>query len=302
MSSVKTLLVLITALSILLCAGCRKKPVQQPKPVSETKTTQPAKPQAEQPAPKTQNEQTTVPPKTTALPAVGDMNQPARGQKPQRKEFSQLAKERPGLTPPPKTNVISETETPVELNLNQFSSLASPEDKTEWISNFAEAHPDQIAAMAETAISDSNAEVSSAALDAVIENETPAPAAVEKAMKDADEEVREKAVEACKFIDDKQAGDILTKAINDQSESVRAMALQTAEEKSVDTKLKVFAEAITGKYEDVKEAAVPALVDMSSPQAVDTLIEGLKDTNADFRNDVTQALDFLISHECTGYG
>jgi len=41
---------------------------------------------------------------------------------------------------------------------------------------------------------------------------------------------------------------------------------------------------------------------MSSPQAVDTLIEGLKDTNADFRNDVTQALDFLISHECTGYG
>jgi HEAT repeat protein len=89
---------------------------------------------------------------------------------------------------------------------------------------------------------------------------------------------------------------------NDQSESVRAIALQTADEKNVDTKLKVFGEAITSKYEDVKEAAVPALVDMSGPQAVDTLIEGLKDANPNFRNDVTQALDFLISHECTGYG
>jgi HEAT repeat protein len=245
-----------------------------------------------------------VPSKTITPAAVGEMNQPAQVQQPKKKEtsLSPAPMKRPEKTAPAVTDITSETGPQAELNLNQFASLPSVEDKTEWISNFAEAHPDQIAAMAETAISDANTEVRSAALDAVIENETPAPAAVEKAMKDTDEETREKAVEACRFLDDKQAADLLTKAINDQSETVRAMALQTADEKGTDAKLKVFGEAITSKYEDVKEAAVPALVDMSSPQAVDALIEGLKDSNAEFRDNVTQALDFLINHECSSYG
>jgi HEAT repeat protein len=298
MSSAKTLFVLITALTILLCAGCRKKTTEQPKPASET--TQPAQPNADHPGAAAKNEQTIVPPKTTSPASAGEMNQPAQVEQPQEK--------RPSLYSPPikrpeniksaATNITSET----ELNLNQFASLKSSEEKTDWISNFAEAHPDQIAAMAETAMSDADTEVRSAALDAVIENETPAPAAVEKAMQDTDEEVREKAVEACKFVEDKQADDLLKKAISDQSESVREMALQTADEKNDDTKLNFYKASLASKFENVKDAAIAALVDMSSPQAVDVLLEGLKDSDANFRDDVIQALDFLIDHECTSYG
>jgi hypothetical protein len=304
MSSAKTLFVLITALNILLCAGCRKKPVEQPKPDSETAKQQPEQLKTEQLAPEAQNQQPTVP--LTAAPpaAVEQTNQSAHVQQQQKKETlpSPSLIKRPEKTAPSAADITSKTEPQEPINLNQFASLKSPEEKTDWISEFADANPDQISAMAETAMSDPSAEVRKAALDAIIENETPSPAAVAKAMTDSDEEVREKAVEASQFIDDEQAGDILIKALNDQSESVRATALDTVDEKNDDTKLSVYKAGITSQYADVKDEVVSALSDMSSPPAVDVLIEGLNDRDADFRDDVIQAIDFLIDHECSSYG
>ena len=251
-----------------------------------------------------QNEQPTAPPETAPPAAVEQMNQPAQVQQQQKKETLPPPSpiKRPEKTAPSAADITSQTEPQEPTHLNEFALLESPEEKTDWISEFADVNPDQIAAMAETAMSDPSAEVRMAALNAIIENETSAPAAVAKAMTDSDEEVRELAVEASQFIDDEQAGDILINAINDQSESVRAMAMETVEEKNDDTKLKVFSEAITSKFEDVKEDVIGALVNMSSPQAVDLLIEGLNDPDADFRDDVIQAIDFLIDHECTSYG
>jgi hypothetical protein len=300
MKSAKQLLVLISALSILICAGCRKKPVEQPKPVSKTSKTQPVQNKAGQSTPKQTQITPAAQPNTPA--AQSDINKAAKNQSAQKKPaFSlQSPKKHPAFTSQEETTT-DKTEQSGELNINQFASLQTEEEKTEWISNFTEAHPDQIAAMAETAMNDNNAEVRSAALDAVIDNETSAQQAVEKGLKDSDEQIRAKAAEACQFLNDAQAAGMLADAINDSSEPVRAAAMQAADTKNADTQLNVYKAAINSKYEDVKDAAVPALVDMSSPPAVDTLIEGLKDPNPDFRNDVLQAIDFLVSIECTGY-
>ncbi len=299
MSSAKTLTVLITTLTLLLYAGCRKKTVEQTEPASETAQQQPTKSQAQKPIPEAQNERPNMPPAAAPPAAVEQTNQPAQVQ--QQQKISSAPIKRPEKTAPSAADITGKTELQEPTNLNQFASLKSPEEKTDWISEFSDANPDQIAAMAEMAMSDANTEVRTAALDAVIENETPALAAIAKAMTDGDEEVREKAVEASQFIDDEQAGDILIKAINDQSELVREMAMETADEKNVDTKLSVYKTAITSKYDDVKNAAVDALVDMSNKQAVPILIEGLKDPNPDFRDDIPPALDFLIGQEFKTY-
>jgi HEAT repeat protein len=71
--------------------------------------------------------------------------------------------------------------------------------------------------------------------------------------------------------------------------------------KEEDTKISVYSAAIASKLDDVKQAAVPAIVEMFNPQAVDILIEGLKDSDPDFRQVVTQTLDLLIGQEFETY-
>lgn len=299
MSSVKTMFILTAALSILICAGCKKKAVEQPKPVLKT---QPVQPKAEQVIPKPQQPeraQPAEPAQKTNVPAHNDTNQVSQSPLPKKKITPPPSAKNMELLPQKKTP--GKSETPEASSIDQFASLTNVEEKTEWISDFADEHPDQIADMAKTAVGDANTEVRSAAMDAVIDNEISAPDAAFKAMTDQDEDVREKAVQASEFLDDQASGELLTQAINDQSEEVRASAMQMADNKDNETKLNVYRSAISSQHEDIKDAAVTALVNMSNPQAVDVLIEGLKDQNTDFHNDVLQAIDFLVSHECTGY-
>jgi hypothetical protein len=266
MRRAKNSIVVILAFGVLICIGCRKKQQQGETP-SETETTQTAESNAVQPA-----------------------------------QTTQLLKERPKVTPPREPNAAGIIEEAIPMNLEQFASLSGSDEKIDWIYEFADAHPEQITAMAVIALDDKDVEVRSAAMETLIDNEVPdALAVITKAMKDKEEEIRQQAAEACEFIDDKQAGPVLVGALADESEMVREAALQVAELKSNDAKISVYKAAIASKYEDVKQAAVPALVDMSSPKAVDILLEGLKDPDPEFRQDVIQLLDLLIGQEFESY-
>lgn len=265
--------VVILALGVLICVGCRKKPQQGETP-SETQTTQSAESNAVQ---------------------------PAQSPRPDAEQTKQL-EERPKVTPPREPNAAGIIEETIEMNLEQFASLSGSDEKIDWIYEFADAHHEQITAMATIALDDKDVEVRSAAMETLIDNEVPdALAVITKAMKDKEEEIRQQAVEACDFLDDKLARPVLVAALADESEMVREASLRVAELKSNDAKISVYKAAIASKYEDVKQAAVPALVDMSTPQAVDILLEGLKDPDHEFRQVVSQLLDLLIGQEFESY-
>lgn len=260
-------------MSVLICFGCRKKQQQDETP-SDTETTSSA-------------ESNTVEP--VAQNPVVDSN------------ITQL-EELTKPVPPQRPDAAGTIEQGSEIDLKQFASLSDSDAKIDWISEFADAHPDRIAEMAATAINDKDVEVRIEVMETLIDNEvSDALGVIKKAMKDREEEVRQLAAEACEFVEDKQAGPILIAALADKSEIVRETALEITEGEDNDTKLSIYKAAITSKYEDVKEEAVSVLFDMSSPLAVDILLEGLKDPDPDFRQDVIDSLDFLIDQEFASY-
>jgi hypothetical protein len=279
LSRALTLFVFVSLLTVL-CIGCSKKQVPGKTP-SDNKSTGPSSPQGDvNGAP------------VTEKPA--DVNNPAKATLPFKGGKKIAITAQPNDTAP-----LAETK---EMNLEQFSALKTSDEKVEWISEFSGARPEVITAMAEKAIGDSDVEVRSAAMEAIIDNEVPnAVGPVSKALKDKEEQVRQQAVEACEYIDDKQAASFLTEAINDQSENVRAAAFMVADQKNADTKAALFKAGISSPYEDVKDATITGLVDMSSPKAVDILLEGLKDSNPDVRENVSSSLSFLIGQEFENY-
>jgi hypothetical protein len=274
LSRALTLFVFVSLLTVL-CVGCSKK--QEPgTTTSDDKSAGQASPQGD----------------VNGKPA--DANRAAKVTLP--------FKERRKITLPPQPNDAAPLTEKKEMNLEQFSALKTSDEKVEWISEFSDARPETITAMAEKALGDSDVEVRSAAMEAIIDNEVPnAVGPVSKALKDKEEQIRQQAVEACEYIDDKQAASLLTEAINDQSENVRSAAFMVADQKDADTKAGLFKAGITSPYEDVKEATITGLVDMSSPKAVDILLEGLKDSNPEVRENVSSSIGFLIGQEFENY-
>ena len=191
-----------------------------------------------------------------------------------------------------------------ELNLSQFDSLADSDAKTEFISDFVDAHPEQAVGLVNKALNYSDAEVRLAAIETLSDNDQLGPEAVPaitKALKDADERVRQAAVEACSSLNSPDVAKILAQAVNDSSEDVRSAAFGAVGDKEPPVRLEVLKAGITSRYADAKEAAVTSLIDLSSPAAVDVLIPALKDPDPDFREDVSSAIEFLISQEFQTY-
>ena len=284
-----TLFVFVSLLAVL-CVGCSKK--------QEPGTTSSDGKSAGQASPQKQIEQTSS--------LQGDVNKTPASEKPADANISakvtRPSEERKNIILPNQPKDTSPIAEKKEMNLEQFSALKTSDEKVEWISEFADARPEAITAMAEKALGDSDVEVRSAAMEAIIDNEVPnAVGPVSKALKDKEEQVRQQAVEACEYIDDKQAAPILTVAINDESEDVRSAVFMVADQKDADTKAGLYKAGITSSYEDVKEATITGLVDMSTPKAVDILLEGLKDSNPDVRENVSSSLSFLIGQEFEKY-
>jgi HEAT repeat protein len=216
----------------------------------------------------------------------------------------ELTKELTEQKKSPSPDDVNETKKLAEMNVAQFDSLKSPDEKTDFISEFSEAHPESVVGLANKALDDENVDVRSAAIEALAEKEAKgleALAVCEKALNDKDENIRQAAVEAGADIEGPQSGKLTLQALDDPSENVRSSAIQAAEDKDAPVRLDLYKVGITSKYSDVKDTAVSSLVDMSSPAAVDILITGLKDQDPVFRENVAGAIDFLVSQEFKSY-
>lgn len=154
----------------------------------------------------------------------------------------------------------------------------------------------------EKALDDPNSAVGSAAMELLQDYNTPdILPVIRKALSAADEQIRMQAVETLSNVDDSQVGDLLGEALNDPSEDVRTAALEMAEGQSEGIELKVMEKGMGSAYKDVKYEVVQKLQNRSDHKAVEILIEGLKDTDSSFRDEVNASLSFMIDKEFKGY-
>lgn len=124
---------------------------------------------------------------------------------------------------------------------------------------------------------------------------------IARGLKDPDERVREAAVRVLFFVHTPEADKMLIQALNDTNEDVRRTALEAASEQDDKVRWDVLQSAITSPYPDVKDDTVSNLIGLSTHNTIDILISGLKDPDADFRQEVNSALNLLISKEFTNY-
>jgi len=189
---------------------------------------------------------------------------------------------------------------PQPADLKPLESLKSAEEKIDFITEYADEHPESAAVMVYNVLDDNDVEVRTAAMELLAMEESNDPNVVyvaAKALKDSEVQIRQSALEACASVTDPMVGSVLVSALADQSEDVRTAAIQVADQKEPAIRLSVLKAGITSHYEDVREGAVSSLIDVSSPAGVDILIEGLKNPNPEFREPFKDALDFLLPIE-----
>ena len=190
----------------------------------------------------------------------------------------------------------------VDDALKEFDSIGSSEEKVRFISEFSAAHPESTAKLVDRAMKESDPEVKRAAMEALNGYESPDVLdAVSRAMEDQDEQTREAAVNALASINGTKADDLLINALSDTSEIVRIAALDAAQEQGSKVSSDFLRAGIVSPYPEVKEKTVLLLTDLSTLDAVDVLILGLKDTDPEFRREVNFATEFLISKEFDNY-
>ena len=94
---------------------------------------------------------------------------------------------------------------------------------------------------------------------------------------------------------------LLGAGLNDESELVREASLEMIAEQPNDVRYALYKEGLKSSNEDVFSGIVSALEDESNHRAMDALIEGLRHSNADFREVVSDAIDFLVSETFESY-
>jgi hypothetical protein len=305
----KTVVKTILLCLLMLCGlGCSKKQGQTPKAPSSAKS------QTEKSSQQVSPAQTASKPDSNAsrLPRTpADANRAASFRQALEKQVAHSFRDRKKTSRPSGPNESAPSEQVAELTksrlastLDKYGSLTDSDEKIDFITEFSDAHPESVMAIADKALDDKDVDVRSAAMEALIDYDSNGPEVLPvaaKALKDSEEQVRQSAVQACAGVDDPQVGKLLLQALDDPSEEVRSAAIQVAEQKDPPVRLEVLKAAVTSSYEDVKTGAVSSLIDMSSPEAVDALIPGLKDSNPDFREEVSSALNFLVSQEFETY-
>lgn len=222
-----------------------------------------------------------------------------------KEEIVGLLKERKGTSQPvtEEEEILSEEEgfESVESGLAELALLEDSQEKIGLMEELAEQYPQCVGEIVWTALDDEDSDVRLAAVELLLEMQAASVEVVSKAFGDSEEEVRVAAVEALEFTNEAEAGELLIAALDDESEDVRMGALDVADEKDEGVLLDVLGAGIGSAYEDVKETAVSSLIDLSNHAAVDILIEGLRDPDAEFREEVSLAIEFLISEEFAGY-
>jgi hypothetical protein len=291
---VRTVLIVTLALAVVLAAGCPKKQDKSPKtpPAPASSDKKPPKQDAQIKVPAAESDHNAVvspavdnkdtikvPTKEVGMPTTGNDN----------KQSSQQA---------PKPTV------PEPADLKPFESLKVADEKIDFLTEYADEHPESAAVMVYKALDDNDVEVRTAAMEMLAMKELDDPNVVyvaAKALKDSEPQIRQSAVEACAAVTDPAVKDVLLEAITDSSEEVRTAAIQVADQKEPAVRLSVLKAGIASQYEDIREDAVSSLIDVSSPDAVDILIEGLKNPNPEAREPFKDAINFLVSQECDTY-
>ncbi len=196
-----------------------------------------------------------------------------------------------------------------ELKVKDFvaklNSATSVEDKValiESLNDLASLEDPSVIDMVRKALDDPNLEVGRAAIELMEEYESPEILPViEKALNSKDEQTRKTALGPLANIDDPEVIGLLGKALNDSSKDIRSSALEITEEHEDPIKLGVMQQGIASKYDDVKYPVASMLEDRGDHPAVDILIEGLKDTNSSFREEINETLNFLVDKEFENY-
>jgi len=299
--TVRTGLIITLLFAVVMAAGCPKKQDKSaPTPApNETKSpkqdTQIATPPAEANVPN-----------VVASPAepVVDTKTTTVAKSPAKEVSLPAADDRKKTEPPVAAEQPKELTLPQPAALKPLESLKTADEKIEFISEYADQHPESAAAMVYNVLDDKDVEVRTAAMEMLTTKDLDDSNVVlvaAKALKDSEPQIRQSAVEACTPITDPAVKNVLLEAIADSSEEVRTAAIQLADQKELPVRMGVLRAGITSQYEDVKEAVVSSLVDISSPAAMDILITGLKDANPDFRDEVKSEISFLISQDFDTY-
>jgi len=187
----------------------------------------------------------------------------------------------------------------------ELDSATGPERKIELIESLGKLSLEQdlsVIDVVRKALDDPNPEVQHAAIELLEDYQIPEVLPViAQALKSPDEQTREYALRPLSHINDPKVGQLLAQALDDASEDVRSAAIETSEDCQEHIKLGVMEKAITSPYDDVKEAVVSMLEDRGDRKAVEILIIGLKNSDANSRQLINEALDFLIEKEFETY-
>lgn len=187
----------------------------------------------------------------------------------------------------------------------KFESAASSQEKLDFIESLSELSTQQdlsVIGVISKALEDPDLEVGRAAIELLDNYNTPEILpVVEQALNVADDEIRIDALTSLSDIDNSEVCELLVQGIEDNSKDVRSTALKTASEHSDRIQLGVLENGIVSSHDDVKYASTWLLQERSDHKGLEILLEGLKDTDPQFREEVNETLNFLINHEFETY-
>lgn len=125
--------------------------------------------------------------------------------------------------------------------------------------------------------------------------------AVEKALDDEHEEVRLAAVESLADLQAPDADALLVVGVNDTHEDVREASFDIIEDRGPAAQEAALRAAVLSPHADARERVLSIAYDTPSHRVMDVLIEGLKSENKDYREDVTDAIEFFVDEEFGDY-
>jgi hypothetical protein len=289
-------LIITLLLAVVMAAGCRKKQDNASAPAASDKKSPEQDTQIATPVVEANG------PGAVTLPtesAVDNKETTADKTAPEAADAKTAVQQKA-----PSSSQLKASPIPEPADLKHLESLKSAEEKIDFITKFAAAHPESMPALVYKALDDNNVKVRIVAIEMLAMKGSSDPNVVyvaAKAMKDSESRIRQSAVRACTFVTDPAVGSVLVSALADDSEEVRTAAIEVADRKEPAIRLSVLKVAIASQFEDVKETALSSLTDIASPAAMDILITGLKDVNPDFRDEVKSAITSLVSQDFDTY-
>jgi hypothetical protein len=201
-----------------------------------------------------------------------------------------------------------QTQTIVTSVMNELNGNASPDQKIKLLESLSELAGSQdpaLLAVIQRGLSDSYPDVRTAAANLLNNYHNPdAIPLISEALDNPDKNTRLAVLNSLEEITDPGISGIYLKAIGDQEEDIRSAAmtkLGSADQLPDDTLLAIYGSAIVSPHTDVKKETLSLLELRGDHKSIDIVIEGLKDADSEFVEDVNSTLSFLIDKEFSSY-